>query len=119
MELLFKKYIDLLLSYGTEILLFIKQCLLKLLSYNIWWSTKVSAKFLSDLVRFSIFFSYIPLDFHESIRILPLKYLMYFLAGINSKQFYAFPEEKYFALLRILNSNLLLIFLLICFNFFW
>ena len=35
MELLFKKYIDLLLSYGTEILLFIKQCLLKLLSYNI------------------------------------------------------------------------------------
>ena len=34
---------------------------------------------------FSIFSSEIPLDFHESIRVVPLKYLMYFLAVINTK----------------------------------
>ena len=28
---------------------------------------------------------------------------MYFLAGINTKQFWNIPEEKFFALLRILN----------------
>ena len=40
---------------------------------------------MSDLVIFSIFSSDIPLDFHESVRLVPLKYLMYFLAGINAK----------------------------------
>ena len=46
---------------------------------------KVGAKLLSDLVIFSVFSSDIPLDFHESIRVLPIKYLIYFLAGINTK----------------------------------
>ena len=32
---------------------------------NKWWSTKVGAKLVSDLVIFSIFSSEIPLDFHE------------------------------------------------------
>ena len=70
---------------GIEILSLIKQCPLKFMSNNTWWSIKVGAKLLSDLVIFSIFFSGIPLDFHESIQVLSLKYLMYFLAGINSK----------------------------------
>ena len=43
---------------------------------------KVGAKRLPDLVLCSIFFSEIPLDFQELI---PLKYFMYFLAGINTK----------------------------------
>ena len=30
-----------------------------------WWSTKVEAKLLSDLVIFSILSSGIPLDFHQ------------------------------------------------------
>ena len=50
-----------------------------------WWSTKVGAKFLFDLVIFSILSSYIPLDFHDSIWEVPLKYWMYFLVGINTK----------------------------------
>ena len=49
-----------------------------------WWSTKVGAKLLSDLVIFSIFPSDIPLDFHNSVRIVPLNYLMYFAADINT-----------------------------------
>ena len=70
---------------GIEILSFIKQCPLKYMSGNTWWLTKVGSKLLSDLVIFSIFFSYIPLDFDESILVVPLKYLMCFLAGINTK----------------------------------
>ena len=50
-------------------------------------SCKKGAKSLSDLVIFSIFCSDFPLDFHESIQVLPLKYLMYSLACINTKQF--------------------------------
>ena len=46
---------------------------------------KVGAKFLPDLVIFSMFSSDIPLDFQESIRVVPLKYLMHFFAGINTK----------------------------------
>ena len=46
---------------------------------------KVGAKLLPGLVSFSIFSSDIPLDFQESIRVVPLNYLMYFLAGINTK----------------------------------
>ena len=49
------------------------------------WSTKVSAKLLYDLVIFSIFSSDIPLNFHESIQLVLLKYLIYFLGGINTK----------------------------------
>ena len=56
-------------------ILFIKQCLLKFMSGNTWWSTKVGAKLLSDLVIFSIFSSNIPLDFHGLIWVVPLKYL--------------------------------------------
>ena len=41
---------------------------------NKWWSKKVWAKFLSDLVIFSIIFSDIPLDGHNSIWVVPLKY---------------------------------------------
>ena len=47
--------------------------------------SKNGAKLLSDLVIFSIFSSDIPLDFLEPIKIVPLKYLMNFLAGINTK----------------------------------
>ena len=57
------------------------------MSGNTWWSTTVGTKLLSDLIIFSIFSFYIPLDFHKSIRVVPLKNLMYFLAGINSKWF--------------------------------
>ena len=55
------------------------------MSGNAWWSTKVSEKLLSDLVIFSIFSSENPLDFHESIQVNSLKYLTFFLAGINTK----------------------------------
>ena len=55
------------------------------MSGNKWWSTKVAAKLLSDLVVSSIFPSDIPLDFRKSIRVVSLKYLMYFLAGMNAK----------------------------------
>ena len=54
------------------------------MSDNKWWSAKVRAKLLSDLVAFSILSYDIPLDFHDSIRVVPIKYLMYFLAGINT-----------------------------------
>ena len=43
------------------------------------------AKLLPDLVIFSILSSDVPLDFHNLIRIVPLKYLMYSLVGINTK----------------------------------
>ena len=53
------------------ILLFIKHCQLKL---------------LSDLVKYSIFSSNFKLlDFQKKIRVFPIKYLMYFLAGISTK----------------------------------
>ena len=48
-----------------EILLFIKQCPLEFMYDDI----------LSDLVIFLIFSSDIPLDFHESIRVLPLSFV--------------------------------------------
>ena len=51
-------------------------------------------KLLSDL-DFSIHCSHIPLDFHVSRKVVPVKYLMYFLAGINTKKFWNIPEEKY------------------------
>ena len=70
---------------GIEILFFIKHCPLKFKSGNRWGSTKVGAKLLPNLVIFSIFSSEIPLDFHNSIRLVPLKYLMYFLDVINTK----------------------------------
>ena len=70
---------------GIEILCFTKQCPLKCMSNNKCWSTKVGAKLLSDLVIFSTFSFHIPLDFQESIWVVPLKYLIYFLAGINTK----------------------------------
>ena len=89
MELVCKEYIYIFIQFlGVEILLFIKQCSLKFMSGNKWWSTKIGAKLLSDLVTFSIFSIFssdIPLDFYESILVVPLKYLMYFLAGINTK----------------------------------
>ena len=55
------------------------------MSVNARWSTKVCAKLPSDLVIFSIFSSEIPLDSQEPIRVVLLKYLMYFLADINTK----------------------------------
>ena len=53
------------------------------MSDNKWWSTKVGAKLLSDLVTFSILSSDIPLDFCDSIWVVPVKYLLYFLAGFE------------------------------------
>ena len=55
------------------------------MSGNKWWSTKVRAKLLSDLVIFSILSSEIPLDFYDSTRVVPVKCLMYFTAGIITK----------------------------------
>ena len=55
------------------------------MSCNKWWSIKVGAQLLSDLLILSIFSSEIPLDFRESIRVVLLKYLMYFLADISTK----------------------------------
>ena len=50
-----------------------------------WWSTKVGTKLLSDLVMFSRLPSDIPLGLHDSTQVVPVKYLMYFLAGIDTK----------------------------------
>ena len=66
-------------------MLFINQCPLKFMSGNIWWSTKIDAELLHDFVIFSIFSSDIPLDFYELFAVVPKRYLMYILAGINTK----------------------------------
>ena len=55
------------------------------------------------LVIFSKFYSDIPLDFHDSNRVVPLNYLMCFLAVVNTKSFWNIPKEKYFAPLGTLN----------------
>ena len=68
------------------------------MSGNKWWST--IAVWFSYI--FNIF-SEISLDFDYSIQIVPLKYLMYLLAGINTKQFLNILPEKYFCPLRMLN----------------
>ena len=63
------------------------------MSGNGWWLTKNEAKLLSDLVIFSIFSFDIPLDFHQSIQVVPLKYLMYFnVAILNTKRYCNIPE---------------------------
>ena len=46
---------------------------------------KVGEKLLSDLAIFSTLFSDVSLDLHKSIRVLPQKYIIYFLTGINTK----------------------------------
>ena len=48
------------------------------MSGNKWWSTKVGAKLLPDLVIFSILSSVIQFDFQDSVRVVPVKYLMFF-----------------------------------------
>ena len=55
------------------------------MSCNKLRSIKVGEKLLSDLVIFSILTSDNALDFHNLIRIVPLKNLMCFSAGINTK----------------------------------
>ena len=52
---------------------------------NKWWSTKVGAKLLSDLVILSIPSSDMPLDIYEWICVVTPKYLMYFLADKSTK----------------------------------
>ena len=79
------------------------------MSGNTRWSTEVGAKLLSDLVIFSIFSSEIPLDFHESIRVVSQKKLIYFLAGINTKWFWNFLKKKSFAI-----KNLMSIYQIFC-----
>ena len=51
------------------------------MSGNTRCSAKIGANLLFDLVIFSILSSDILLDFHDSIRVVPMKYLMYLLAG--------------------------------------
>ena len=88
MELVYKKYIDISIFFGIERLFFVKQCPLKFISGIKWCPKKIGAKLLSDLVIFlifSIFSSKFPLDFYDSIRVVPLKYLIYSLAGRNTK----------------------------------
>ena len=89
------------------------------MSGNRWWSEKVGAKLLSYLDKCSIISSGIPLDIHESIRVVPLKYFRYLLAGINTNWFWSIHEEN-FTPLGILNL-LIKCFVnrLYCFNFFW
>ena len=62
---------------------------------------KSCCKLLFDIVIFSISSSEISLDFNKSIRVVPLKYLMYYLTGINTRSF--IPKQKYFESLKILN----------------
>ena len=71
-------------SLGIEII-FIKLCLLKFLSLNKGWSTKAGEELLSDLAIYLLSSCDIPLDFHDIILVVPLKYSMYYLAGINTK----------------------------------
>ena len=61
------------------------------------WTTTVGAKLLSDLVIFSTFSSDVPLDFNKSMQKVLLKCLTYFLASINTNEFWNIPKEKYFA----------------------
>ena len=77
MDLVCKKHID-LLFYRDGNIIFMKQCPLKFISGNKWWSTKVGAKFLSDLVMFLILSPDIPLDFSDSTRDVLVKHLTYF-----------------------------------------
>ena len=72
------------------------------MSGNKWWLTEVGVKLLSDLVIFSTLSSDNALDFQKLIRVVLRKYLMYFLVGINTKELWNIPEEKYFVPLRIL-----------------
>ena len=51
---------------------------------NKLWSTKVGARFLSDLVIFSIFSSDFPSDLHEPMRV-ATKISNVFLGGLNTK----------------------------------
>ena len=48
-----------------------------------YWSTEVGA-IAVWFSHISIFSSNIPLDFHDSIRVVPLKYSVYFFAGIDT-----------------------------------
>ena len=88
---------------GIKKLLYIKHYQLIFMSDSACLSPKGGAKLLSNLVIISIFSSDNPLDFHKSIQVVPLKYLMYFLAGINTKQFWDIPEGEYVDPLRIPN----------------
>ena len=81
--LLFLLYIYIYNFLGVEIL-FIKRYSLRFMSNNTWLSINVGTKLLPDLVMFLRFVSDILLDFYESIGVV-LKYLIYFLAGINTK----------------------------------
>ena len=73
MDLVFKQIYRFITFLGIEILLSsVYLCLFKFMSANIWQATKVGTKLLAGLVIFSIFSSDIPLDFHDSIRLVPL-----------------------------------------------
>ena len=87
-------------TYCLGIWFFIKQCPLKFISGNKWRSTKVGAKLLSYLVLFSRLSSDISLDFHDSTRVVLVKYLTYFLSGVSTKQFWNISKENFFAPLR-------------------
>ena len=67
MDLVCQKYIGLLLFRDRKLKL-------KFMSDNKWWSAKVDATLLSDLLIFSIFSFDIPSDFHDSVLVMPLKY---------------------------------------------
>ena len=66
-------------------MLFIKQYPLNLILVIHNHLQKLVKTLLSDLDMCSIFSSEIPLDFHNLIRVVPLKYLLYLLAAINTK----------------------------------
>ena len=101
MDLVCKKYKTFL---GTEILFFIRQCPLKYMSGNKWWSTKVDAKLLSDLIIFSIYIS-----FWHSIRFPRIslrcttKIFNAFFSWYKHYIMLKYSWKKHFAPLRILN----------------
>ena len=87
MDLVCKKYIYYYYFFRDINIVYIlyKQCSLKFMSGNTWWSKKYGAKLLPDLVILQYYLQIIPLDFYESLPVVPLKYLINFLACINTK----------------------------------
>ena len=54
-----------------------------------WCKKAVAFSYIFNVLIFSLD---IPLDFRKLIQVVPLKYLMYFLASINTKLFWNIPE---------------------------
>ena len=81
MDLVCQKYIYIYIFISflkIELVLFIKQCPFKFMCVNTLSSTKVGAKWLSDLVIFSIVSSDIPLIFQRINSKSDIKFSVFF-----------------------------------------